>query len=180
MKKSDIYEIAIKILGLYLIVLILTQLRDILNSMVFMLEAQNNPEAFGDMDQTPIFIGLLIPFLFLIFFSWLFIFRTKRITKLIGNKNDYKETAKLFAERETIYEIALILVGLVTIVLTLPEFIYRFTDYIQSVKSDFPTNDFDTNYLITSGLKIAVGLIAIIYSNQISTYLANKKNEELT
>lgn len=175
MKKSDIYEIAVKILGIYIVVLILSQLRDILNSFGFIFQAKNNPDNFGHIDQLPIFIGVLIPFLLLILFSWFLIFRTKFITRLITKDIDFEENIKLFAEKKTIYEIAFVLVGFLTIVLSLPDFLYKLISHIQLVQSDLPTVHFETNYLIVSGLKVAVGVIAIKYSSELAGYFSKQK-----
>jgi hypothetical protein len=175
MKKTDIYEIAIKILGLYLVVLILSQLQHILNSAGFLIMAENDPDTFGHFDQIPLFVGVLVPFLLLIFFSWFLIFRTKYITKLITKDIDYEENIKLFAGKKEIYEIAFVLVGFLTIVLALPDFLYKLISHIQLVQSDSPTVHFETNYLIVSGLKVVVGIIAIRYSSGLAGYFSKAK-----
>ena len=180
MKKSDLYELAIKILGLYLVIIIIGQLREILIYLTIFLQSRSNPHAFGDFDQTPVFLVYLLGFIVLTIFSGLLIFKTRQITKLVCKPRDYEESANLFAEKEAIYEIALVLVGLVTLVLTLPDFIFKLNNHISLVKANLPTKDNDTAFLITSGLKIIVGLIAIIYASQVSRFLTKKKIDNLT
>lgn len=181
MKKIDLYEIAIKILGLYLIVIIINQLRDILIYFTVWFQQKNNPEMFGDFDQTPSLIVMTLGFLTLTALSAFLIFKTKSIAKLISRQSDFEEDLKLFADRKIIYEICLVLLGLITVVLTLPDFIYKLRNHITLVQSNIPTKDFDTTFLITSGIKIGIGIIAIIYSKQLSDLLAkrNKKSEKI-
>jgi len=177
MKKSDLYELAIKILGLYLVVLIIGQLRDIFVYLMLFLQAKSDPQAFGNFNQAPVFSGLILGFIVLTTFSGLLIFKNRQITRLICKPGDYEESVKLFAEKEAIYEIALVLVGLVTIVLSLPDFIFKLKNHFNLVQADLPIQNNDTAFLITSGLKIIIGLIAVIYASQIAGLLTKKKIE---
>jgi len=178
LKKFDLYEIAIKLLGLYLVVVIIGQLRDILIFLAVLVQSQKNSERLGEMNQTIAFVVAILGFIVLIIFSGLLIFRTRQITKLICRPTDSEEHVKLFAEKKTIYEICLVLLGLITIVLTIPDFIFKLKNHISLIQNNFPTKDYDTTFLITSGIKIAVGIIAIIYSAQLSKVLTKKKKEE--
>ena len=81
MKKIDLYEIAIKILGLYLVVIIISQLREILVYFTVWFQQENNPKQFDGFDQTPIIIVSVLGFLAIIIFSGLLIFKTKKISK---------------------------------------------------------------------------------------------------
>ncbi|MFD0988584.1 hypothetical protein ACFQ1R_00620 [Mariniflexile jejuense] len=176
MKKIDLYEIAIKILGLYLLTLIISQFREVMIYLTVWSQQKNNPEIFGDFDQFPAFIVTLLSFLALIILSSILIFKTKQIAKLISRKSDFEEDLRLFANKKTIYEICLVLLGLVTFVLTLPDFIYKLKNHINLVQSNLPTKDYDNAFLLTSGIKIGIGLIAIIYSTELSN-LVTKKSE---
>ncbi|MBK6953238.1 MAG: hypothetical protein IPH24_14700 [Crocinitomicaceae bacterium] len=169
MKKSDIYEIAIKILGLYLFFTSIALLRDMLTTLTVMTQAKQNPDAFGDFDQTPFFILSIANFAFVILFAAFLTFKTKTITKFVCKPTDYEETSSLFADRKVIYEMALVIMGLLSIVWTLPDFAFKLKNHIQLVQSSMPTKDFDTNFIIASAIKIVVGLIAIIYAKSIST-----------
>ena len=175
MKKADLYELAIKILGLYLVVLVIGQLREILVLLMLFLQSRSDPQAFGSFNQTHVFWGYLLGFIVLATFSGLLIFKNRQITRLICKPSDYEESVRLFAEKETIYEIALVLVGLVTIVLTLPDFILKLKNHITLVQADLPIQNYETTFLFTSGLKIIIGLIAIIYASQIASLLSKKK-----
>ncbi|MFZ4400459.1 MAG: hypothetical protein ACOYO1_10525 [Bacteroidales bacterium] len=175
MKKSDIYEIAIKILGLYLVVIIIGQLKDVVSIATILIQTKNNPDTFSGLNQTPLLIVTLVCLLMLTSFSGLLIFKTRKLVRLISEKDDYEETTKLFTEKHTIYEIVLTLVGLLTIIQTLPEFAYKLNSYILIMQIDFPKNGNDKYFIIIAGLKITVGFLAIKYSKLISNYLTKDK-----
>jgi hypothetical protein len=61
----------------------------------------------------------------------------------------------------------------------LPDFIYKLKNHINYVQVNLPTTDYDKAYLLTSGIKIGIGLIAIIYSTEFSNILTkrSKTNE---
>jgi hypothetical protein len=171
MKKSDIYEIAIKILGLYLLFTSIGLLRDVLTTYAVTTQARQNPEAFGDFDQAPFFILSIANFVFVILFATFMTLKTKTIVNLVCKSTDYEETSSLFADRKVIYEIALAIMGLLLIVWTLPEFAFKLKNYVQLVQSSRAIKDYDTNFLATSAIKIVLGLIAVIYAKSIATML---------
>ncbi len=181
MKKIDLYEIAIKILGLYLIVIIINQLRDVLVQLTVWFQQKNNPEILGYFDQTPSIIVMIFGLLALITLSAFLIFKTKPIAKLISKKEDFEEDLKIFSDRKVIYEICLVLLGLISVVLTLPDFIFKLKNQISLVQSNILPKNYDTSFLITSGIKIGIGIIAIIYSKEIADFLTkrNSKREEI-
>jgi hypothetical protein len=171
MKKSDIYEIAIKILGLYLFFTSIALLRDMMTTYSVLTQSKQNPEAFGGFDQTPFFILSITNFGLVILFAMFLTLKTKTIVKFVCRPTDYEETSSLFADRKVIYEIALVIMGLLVIVWTFPDFFFKLKNHIQNVQNSIPTKDYDINFIITSAIKIIVGLIAIIYAKSISTIL---------
>ena len=175
MKKFDLYEIAIKILGLYLVVNVIEQLSTILTfiPMTFMQDSDT-----GGFNEIPVFLVMAFGLIVLIVFAWLLIFRTQQITKLITKPTDKEENVKLFAERKTIYEICLVLLGLIIIVWTLPDFIVKLRNYVTFVQNNTPVKLYDKTFLLTSGAKIIVGVLAIVYSTQLADIMTKKKNIE--
>lgn len=180
MKKSDLYEITIKILGLYLFFTSISLLRDVLTTFAVMTQVKQNPGAFGDINQTPFFILSIANFAFVILFAAFLTLKTKSIVKFVCNPTDYEETSSLFAERKVIYEIALVIMGLLLIVWTLPDLAFRLKNYIQLVQSNLPTKDYDTNFIITSAIKIVVGMISVIYAKSISKILVKDNKNGTT
>ena len=175
MKKSDIYEIAIKILGLYLVITVIGLFRDILIYASVLVQSSINAGVTGGINQTSIFLVTVFNFLLVTTVVWFFLFKTKKLTKLICGKEDFMETAKLFTDKQSILEIALILVGLTTIILTVPDFVFRLKNYVYMMQNDLSTVQQDKNFLIISGLKILVGILAVGYSKSISAYLSKDK-----
>ena len=180
MRKSDIYEFAIKILGLYLVVSVIEHLREVISYVTILIQQHDKPGQFGGFDQTPLLIVTLFNFLLLTTFTWLLIFKTRKLTSLICTKEDYSETTKLFTDKKTIIEIAIIIVGLMTIIWTIPEFSIKLKNYVFKAQNNFTTTMNDNNFLFIAGLKIVVGIIAISYAKSISLYVSKekKKNEE--
>ena len=103
-------------------------------------------------------------------FATLFIFKSRAIVEKICKPADFGENAKLFAERNIVYEIALTLMGLIVIIWSLPEFIVNFRYYLQMTEFRMAQDRSLTTPLIIGGLKIAVGLIAVFYARSISLF----------
>jgi hypothetical protein len=177
MRKSDIYEFAIKILGLYLVVSVIEHFREVISYATVLIQTHDKPGQFGGFDQTPIFIVTLFNFLLLTIFTWLLIFKTRKLTSLICTKEDYSETAKLFTDEKTIIEIAIILVGLMTIIFTIPEFTVKLKNYVFIVQNNFTPTMNDESFLFIAGLQITVGIIALLYAKKISSYVSKEKKE---
>ncbi len=177
MKKSDIYEIAIKILGLYLVIKVLGLLKEVLTMFIFLLQTKNNSHnSLVEFDQTPIFLVTLFNFFLVAVFAAILIFNTKKIAKLICKKADYEENSKLFTEKKTIYEMVLTIVGLLTIIIAVPELAITLKTYIHLFQYNSSKNN-DLSFMIIAGLKIIIGITVVFYSKSISNYLAKSKTE---
>jgi len=168
MKKSDIYEIVIKVLGLYLFYTSIGLLYDILATYSVIIQSKRFADDTGGFNQTPFFILSIANFVVVILFASFLTFSTKAIVKLICKPTDYNETATLFADRKVIYEMALVIMGLLLIVWTLPDLAFKLTNYIQLVQSGMPTKDYDANFLITAAIKIVVVGTACNYLRKIN------------
>lgn len=177
MKKADLYEIAVKILGLYLVVILLNQIRELALYSTIFLQSQNQADHFDQNGQLPMFLVALLGTVILAIFVFLLIFRTKQVTKVISRPEDYAEDIKLFAEKKTIYEISLVIIGLLTLVLTVPDFIFRLKGYIQLVQNDFPKPKNETAFLIIDGIKAVIGALALIYAKSLARLLAKEKKK---
>ncbi|MDD4993749.1 MAG: hypothetical protein PHR83_16125 [Paludibacter sp.] len=180
MRKSDIYEFAIKILGLYLVVSVIEHLREVISYATVLIQYHDKPEQFDGFNQIPLLIVTLFNFLLLATFAWLLIFKTRKLTSLICTKEDYSETTKLFADKKSIIEIAIIVVGLMTVIWTIPEFAIKLKNYVYMAQNSFTAPMNDKTFLFIGGLKIVVGIIAISYAKSISSYVSKekKKNDE--
>jgi hypothetical protein len=98
----------------------------------------------------------------------------------VCKKEDYQQTAKLFTDKKTIIEIALILFGLIAIVWTVPEFAVKLKNHINLLQNEFTVNSTDKSFLYIAGLKSIIGILAIAYAKSIASAMSKeeKKIEE--
>jgi hypothetical protein len=178
MKKSDIYEITIKLLGIYLFFTSIGLLREVLTvTSSIAVNNQYNDSVTGSTNKA-FFILCTTNFLFVMVFASVLTFKTKAIVKLVCTSTDFDETSTLFADRKVIYEMALVIMGLLLIIWTLPDLAFKLKNQIQTVQSDIPTKDYDKHFIYASTIKIVVGLIAVVNAKSISKRIV-KNNEDL-
>ena len=159
MKKSDIYEVAIKILGIYLLVADISKLPGLITF------AGNHAASAIEQgsEQGNLLMVNGLNFIFLIILAILLIAGTKRITRWLTNPLDYQENAKLFAERKVIFEIALVIIGGLLLVGTIPDFLYHLYNLV---------NANDQSIVISAGAKIFIGIITVAFAKRMGAYFA--------
>ena len=180
MKKSDIYEIAIKILGLYMLMTtVIGTLHEYLT--LFAVTSDSNSNTYGteQPSYTPYLVIAIGNLLLMLVLSLLFIFKTRAIVKIICSTTDFEENVKLFADQKVVYEIAITMTALIIILWTLPEFGVKLKNYIQVEKMQGKGwhTTFDTNFLITSGTKIIVGLFILVSVKPLANYFGMNKQQ---
>jgi hypothetical protein len=135
----------------------------------------------GDMvEHTPLFVLSVLTFLAVAVICWLLIFKTRSIAQLISAPEDTEEEVKLLVDRQSIFEIALVLMGLVVLVWNVPDFIYRLKHMGILSNSDVYLSDYDRSFFAIAGLKSALGLVAIVFSIPLSRLLTRKGRAEGT
>ncbi|SDP92101.1 hypothetical protein SAMN05428975_3633 [Mucilaginibacter sp. OK268] len=160
MKKSDVYEITIKILGIYLLVADISKLPGLLT--FFSSHGGNMNVAQGAEQINDLWINSL-QFALLFILAVFLIAKTKFITRVVTNAADYQENVKLFADRKVIYEMALLIIGGLLIVNTLPDLIYRIYNL---------TNAADQQSVISSCSRLFIGIITVAFGKRIAAYFA--------
>lgn len=160
MKKSDIYEITIKILGVYLLV---SNLSKVPGFFTFLKSFGAISSADHAGEQMNLFWLNIANFVLMLAFSIFLIAGTRFITRLVTTTADRQENVKLFADRKVIYEIALIIIGGLLIVNSLPDLLYRLYNL---------SNVSDQNSVISSITKIFVGIITVAYGKRIAAFFA--------
>ncbi len=176
MKKSDIYEIAIKFLGLYLVVPLINQIQEVLSFSSVLLQYSKDVNMFGGIDPTSYLITSLLNSGFLIFLIWLLLFRTRKIAQLICTDEDYKEKIEIHASKSQIFEIALTLTGLIVIVWSIPEFIVSLKNYMQFEQMGMDVSYHDMNFLYILSGRILIGTLVVIFAKKISLFLIKGDN----
>ncbi len=159
MKKTDIYEISIKILGIYLLVADISKLPSLLT---FVQNHTSTTTEQGSEQANLLWINGL-SFLLLMAFAIFLIAGTKFITRIITVTADRQENVKLFADRKVIYEIALLIIGGLLIVNTLPDMLYRLYK-LSSVG--------DQDMIISSVSKLFIGILTVAFGKRIAAYYA--------
>jgi hypothetical protein len=160
MKKSDIYEITIKILGVYLLV---SNLSKVPGFFTFLKSFGAISSADHAGEQMNLFWLNIANFVLMLAFAIFLIAGTRFITRLVTTTADRQENVKLFADRKVIYEIALIIIGGLLIVNSLPDLLYRLYNL---------SNVSDQNSVISSVTKIFVGIITVAYGKRIAAFFA--------
>lgn len=169
MKKVDVYEIAIKIAGLYLIVVLIEQLREVLFYASILAQSMNAPDSVVGFNPTTAFLVTLFCFLALAAFTLLLLFKTKAVAKVVCSKEDSEQTITLFTDNKSIYQIAFLVVGLLTVILALPNFTLHLKNYTKALES-FSGHAMDINLLLTDGLKILIGGLSLFYARALSIF----------
>jgi hypothetical protein len=160
MKKSDLYEIIIKVLGIYLLVADISKLPGLLT---FLSAHGGNMNAAPEAEQiSDLWINSL-QFILLCILAVFLIAKTKFITRLVTNTADYQDNVKLFADRKVIYEIALLIIGGLLIANTLPDLIYRIYNL---------TNAADQQSVISSCSRLFIGIMTVTFGKRIAAYFA--------
>jgi hypothetical protein len=181
MKKTEIYEIAIKLFGLYIFINILQQLFEF--ALVFWsANALFNLRSIYELSNSPfslpitVFVvggfGLLIS----IFVSWLMIFKTKIIVTRISSQSDLERTLSPFPKQELIYEFAIIISGIVLIASAIPEFTFKSISYIRQLKHSDSIRPSIYISLVPSALKLVIGIFALVAGKRFAVHLGKDKN----
>jgi hypothetical protein len=160
MKKSDIYEITIKVLGVYLLV---SNLSKIPGFFTFLKSFSAISDADHVNEQMNLFWLNIANFVLILAFSLFLIIGNRFITGLITNTADRQENATLFAANKEIYEVALVIIGGLLIVNALPDLLYRLYNLSSSN---------DQNAIMSSIAKILIGLLTVGFGKRLAAFFA--------
>jgi len=177
MKKADIYEVAVKILGLYLIIPFIVALREFITvyitfDLVVSIGYGEGAYAYYMMLSSAIGMAMLL------LFAYFLIFKSKYLTKKICKPSDYEESASLFTDKKSVYEIALTLTGFLLIVWTICEFAIQLKNYLQAQDMTGISSPSHELPLIMSGIKIFLGVFIVMLASSIASFLAKEKKKD--
>jgi hypothetical protein len=173
MKKSDIYEIAIKILGIYLFATsVISVFSNTVSEIYFLGNSNNESENFPWATYLTIAIlnNIVVP----IFVSLFLLFKTNFIVKKICVPSDFEESVHLFAEPRVIYETALVITGLLLIIWEIPDLSSKLKFFLEEVKSETGHNFNEVKYIWLSVIKILVGMFVLLLSRQIAGFFGKR------
>ena len=203
MKKKDIYEVTIKILGIIAIYkLIETLIACITNFIIFIAISTNTKFDLAGIFQTNYYIVYIISIMLYGLFGFLFLFRTDKILRLLKLTDSSEFTLQI--EKKTIYHIAVLMIGIFMFAYScdkLASFTYSEKSPANTEQTTFtqnpstgekigstgvrttemgPTTTRNTTVNYTNIFLFILSIIIIIKSEKFSNILIPKEKEELT
>ncbi len=169
MKKTDLYDVAVKLLGIYLFVSALNSLKDI----VFALVAGFSSQTFNDL--WPLLSIGLASFGIMLLISWVLIFKTRHLLNIISSPEDKHELLDPSLSKQSVYEIALTLLGLCLFAFTVPELAFKLKVQVQMVQNNIPVNPVDAGFAFVGTIKLILGFFALLYSRSIAGWLSRSR-----
>ena len=173
MTKNNIYEILIKSIGLILIYQIIFIIREFGIS-IMMFSIQTNEE---DIRGKNLFIiYYVVSILILALISYFLIFKTKSILTKINRNDQVDIELNLNINKHELFKIVLKSLGFIVTIWTFPSFIIEIIKYFN--KENLELNYFfsQKENLIYESIKMALGIVIIIFSNKINE-LTNTEKE---
>ncbi|MDR2283819.1 MAG: hypothetical protein LBE37_11445 [Sphingobacterium sp.] len=169
MKKTNLLNLAIQIIGIVLFVYSLNSVKELLLYISLPITSSDNIEK----------TSLVVPLLLTITLQWLiallFAFKPHLISNiLIKNKEHQTEKVSLLLDSKELLKSALVIIGTTVILLSLPGLILATVKYINLVQTSDPNKSFDLTNIATNGLKILLASALVYFSNQITHYLGSK------
>jgi len=171
MKKIDVIDLALKIFGIHVIIVALLYLKDL--HYLKTLFSQNDPFSIDILAIVFFIGGGVITFLI----GYFLIFKSKKIVQRII-KDDLDINISYDVNYQKILDIALIIIGLVVLIIRLPNFItaiYRFVSYLfGNMRNTYEYLSYD----IASLIHYILGYFLVTNSKAISNWIIkiNKKN----
>lgn len=158
MSVRSLFDVILKVLGIFFIRDILEAFSRSLSVLVYFPQYSSEKEAFFNLGVT------IPPLVLYTLFCWLLIFRTQNLMRFLRiEKNVGEEPVSLDIQRSTVLTVAVVLTGGLLLVNEIPEFfrlaVYYYQErilYDRMVRPDF-------SYPVMSLIKILIGLALIIW-----------------
>ncbi|HUQ67144.1 MAG TPA: hypothetical protein VM101_13365 [Flavitalea sp.] len=162
MGARSLFNLIVKVIGLFFIRDILEALSHTLSAVVYIPEYSSSKEAFFN-------VGASIPPLILyVLLAGFFIFRSDRIIRILRlDKNFQDKPVSITLERHTLLTAAVITAGAWVLVNEIPEFFRHAVYYYQERKLYVRMTRPDISYIVMSGVKLLIGLSLIIFNKPI-------------
>ena len=158
MTPRTLFNIILKILGVFFIKDILAIITQLLSAILYLTKSDTISEAIW------IFVFTLLILAVYGLVSYFLIFRTEFvIDKLQLHKGFDQETIPLNIHRSTILSIAIIVIGGLLVVDEIPNFCRQLFSYFQEKRLTYALTNPPIAYPVVSGIKIAIGILLMIY-----------------
>lgn len=170
MTTKSLFNIILKILGIFFIKDILAAVPQILSVIIYM----TNSNAVGEAIWTLVSTVLIL--LVYIFVSYQLIFRTDYIIeKLKLDKGFDQETIPLNIHRSTVLSISIIVIGGLIVAQEIPNLCRQLFDYFQEKRMTYGQTNPGISYSVLAGAKIVVGLLLIGNQRQIVSLIESQR-----
>lgn len=174
MKPQELFNILLKMLGIFLIKDLLFGLFDILNLLTSLLQV-NRDIAFFQMVVTLLFWGLNAALVYLL------IFRTDDTINKLKLTTGLREDLSFNLHRSVLLSMAIIIAGMATIALALPptiKFLYLWFQYIEMKNRNLPIPNFDYPTLFAYIGQLVIGFIFLTQKQVILNFIELRRKDK--
>ena len=188
MKKVDIYEILLKVFGLYFLFSILMKIEVFFITIWSALQFEtfnNDPSEglFQNIKWLPTILIIILYFGLLFFLFYMLFYKTDTIIKRIAKPADYETMTISFINQKFTYKLISIVFGLLMIGNSIPDLIIAINEKIYYVQNNFDYSNFSNVGITSNAIKTIIGLVLIIGAELFASLLSKKsiqKEEEQT
>jgi len=168
MKKKDLFDISIKIIGIFLVLFSINSSKELL-----LYNAVSNSSANMN-EQNSVLLILLSNLILQLLIAFLFLLKSEVFVHFFIN-DDPTNNKALACNKFEAYRCGLILVGITLVILSLPSFIVNLFKYIYLVQNDVRNREFEFINFVTQGIKLLLSTTIIFCATKISAYFSSSK-----
>ncbi|GAA4317651.1 hypothetical protein [Flaviaesturariibacter amylovorans] len=167
-----IFQIILKVLGVFFIKDILATLPHLLSVGLFLFGANSGAEGLWTLATT-----LLVLFVYCLV-AYCLIFRTDRVIDKLRLDEGFTEQSITWSiHRSTVLSICVIVIGGLIVVDGIPELCRQLFSYFQERRMTFGQTDPSISYSVLSAAKILIGLLLIGSQRQIVNYIEHRRRK---
>jgi hypothetical protein len=162
MGARSLFNLILKVIGIFFIRDILEAVSHTLSALVYVPQYSSSREAIFNVAAS------LPPVILYTLLAWFFLFRSERIISILRLDRNFSDKPVSFnIERHNLLTAAVIIAGAWILVNEIPEFFRHMLYYYQERKLYVRMTRPDISYLVMSVVKIAIGLLLIIFNRPI-------------
>jgi len=172
MTPRTLFNIILKILGIFFIKDFLAAIPQLLSVMLYLTKSDSIPEAIWTLVTT---ILILVAYGVV---SFLLIFKTNYVIDILKLDQGFEEeTLSLNIHRSTILSISIIVIGGLLVADELPNFCRQLFSYFQEKRMTYGQTNPSLSYSIVSGVKIIIGMILMTGQRQIVNLIERQRKK---
>ncbi len=174
MKARDLFLIILRIFGIYLIKDVLISIPPVIRDFFEVLKFDQEVAVLS------LFFSILVLGIYVLI-VWLLLFRTNWLIAKLNLLEDLSlEPLVVNLHRSSVYTIAIIVAGVVILVSSLPGFVrhfYRWYEYANSGKFDFPSESYNFEPLIIAGVQVLLGLLLLGNQRLLVNFIESRRRQ---